>query len=85
MGKSLLEKIENKNVIILGAFLGLEVLGKVKPALTCIIASEAERELLPSNVHFIADNCEKKANLTINIVMNALKRNFDIHHIQNVR
>ncbi len=85
LGKAFEMKIQKTKVVVLGSFLALRVLPLLKPDNVCVIAPESERSLLPAEVRFVADNSEKKANLTMNIVMNALKRNFDIPHDQKVR
>ena len=85
LGPAFSEKLKSSKVIIHGTYLALRVLSTLDPADVCVIAPESERPLLPHGIHFIADNSDKKANLTMNIVMNALKRNFDIPHDQKVR
>ena len=85
LGEAFEKKLRGAEVVVFGSFLALKVLPVIDADKICVIAPESERALLPKGIRFVADNSEKKANLTMNIVMNALKRNFDILHDQKVR
>lgn len=77
--------LSKEPVIAFGGFLAMNLLQYVDGTRLCAIVSEQEKQLLPENVHVMLDNCDKKANLTMNIVMNALKRNFEVTHDHKVR
>lgn len=78
-------KLEKENVIILDGFLALTLMPYLNYDKTSVILSENEKPLLPPAVHTIFNNEAKKANLTMNIVMNALDRNFEVTHDHIVR
>lgn len=82
---AMIEQIGNDKVIVLGGFLLLQVLQGIKKENLCAIVSEQEKALVPEGVKLLLDNSEKKANLTMNIVMNALKRNFEVTHDHKIR
>ena len=79
------ETLKKEPVIALGGFLALNLLQYVDETRFCAIVSEQEKQLLPEKIKVMLDNCDKKANLTMNIVMNALKRNFEVTHDHKVR
>lgn len=51
----------------------------------CTIIPDNEESLLPGDVKHLLNNDEKKANLTMSILMNSLKRIFDVTHDHPVR
>ncbi len=77
---SILESIKKSKVIVLGSVLALSVMSTINKDNMCVILSERERDALPGDVSVLLDNSEKKANLTMNIVMNALQKKFDVNH-----
>lgn len=82
---AMLEKISVKPVIVLGGYLALTLLVKSPATELCAIVSSGEETLLPASVRYIINNEQKKANVTMNIVMNAIDRNFDITHDHKIR
>lgn len=82
---SMLSSLKNEKVIVLGGFLALKLLGDIRSDDICAIISEREKGLLPASVSIMLDNSDKKANLTMNIVMNALKRNFEVKHDHKIQ
>lgn len=85
ISENVLCKLKQENVIILDCFLALTLMPYLDCNKTSVILSENEKSLLPSDVHTIYNNETKKANLTMNIVMNALDRNFEVTHNHIVR
>lgn len=70
---SVLSQLEDGSVIIVGGFLASALLAKFPADLkkrTCAIISEKEQSLIPSDIHCLINNDDKKANVTINIVVN---------------
>lgn len=79
-----LKKLSEKNVIALGEYLGLALLPHVKKEHFAIISNEQNIPLFLNDITYFDTNVAKKANLTINILLNALDRNFMIPHNQSV-
>lgn len=82
---AMLEQLITKPTIVLGSFLALEVLAKAPASTICAIVSQGEETLLPINTRYVLNNEQKKANVTMNIVMNAIDRNFDLTHDHKIR
>ncbi|MCR5153744.1 MAG: LacI family transcriptional regulator [Lachnospiraceae bacterium] len=82
---SVMEKLSETSIIVLGVYLGLSLLTFLDKNKTCIILSEDEQSLVNGRCHTIINNENKKANLTINIVTNALSKHFDIKHDNPIR
>lgn len=85
---SVLSQLEDGSVIIVGGFLASALLAKFPAELkkrTCAIISEKEQSLIPSDIHCLINNDDKKANVTINIVLNSLNRIFDVTHDCKIR
>lgn len=85
---SVISQLENSSVIIVGGFLASALLSKFPDELkkrTCAIISEKEQSLIPSDIHCLVNNDDKKANVTINIVLNSLNRIFDVTHDYRIR
>ena len=74
-----------KKVIIIGTYLALMVLPYLEDSDMAVISSEENLCLLPRSVHVIRNDISKKANLTMNILLNALNRNFEVNHDCRVR
>lgn len=85
---SVMEGIIHEYIIINGAYLALSLMPLLKdadPGHICVLTSENESRILPLGVHVLVNNDDKKANLTMNIVMNSLKRNFELAHDHKIR
>lgn len=82
--KKKLESLSSKNVIVLGEYLGLSLLPYVKKECFAIISNEQSIPLFLRDITYYDTNLAKKANLTINILLNAMDRNFMISHNQLV-
>lgn len=72
--------ISQAKVIVLGAYLALLIQPFISPDNMFIIASEEDSPLLPAGSHLIHTNTDKKANLSINLLLNAMDRKFDVSH-----
>lgn len=75
-----LTAIRNNHVIILGTHLALIALPYLCPDKMHVITSDSQNIWFPDSVQMIPNDLYKKANLTINILLNALDRNFEINH-----
>lgn len=75
-----LSAFREKDCIILGSYLATLVQPYLTPEKMHVISSEESNRWLSDAVSLIHTDISKKANLTINILMNALDRNFEIEH-----
>lgn len=75
-----IQQLTNKKVIVIGTYLALVVHPYVKDENMVVISSEETQKILPSSIKIVPNNVEKKANLTMNILLNALNHNFDLDH-----
>ena len=77
-----LSLLEGKNTIILGNYLALMLYPYMINLDTTInvIAPNNSKAVIPKKINLIHYDIEKKANLTMNVLLNALDRNFDIDH-----
>ena len=72
--------LSDKSVIIIGTYLALMAIPYLDTDKLMVISSEETNKILPSHIKCIYNNVEKKANLTMNILLNALNHNFDLNH-----
>ncbi len=77
--------LNNKKVIVLGSYLALMVLPYLNAEDMAVISSEYTQGVLPAAVSIVHNDTEKKANLTMNILLNALNHKFDLNHDCKVR
>ncbi len=75
-----LESLSDKKVIIIGTYLALMTKPYLPDASITVIASEENTSILPDDITVIHNDISKKANLTMNILLNALNRNFELNH-----
>lgn len=80
-----LKKLIGKKVIVIGSYLALMIQPYLKDTDMVVIASEENQRILPQTIKTIHNDISKKANLTINILLNTLNRNFDLNHDCKVR
>ncbi len=75
-----LKKLRNKNVVILGSYLALIVLPHLDKKRISVITSSEKDITLPPDIKVVYNDISKKANVTINVVLNSLVRNFELEH-----
>jgi len=75
-----LRGINASHIVIMGTQLALMVLPYLNGQDITVIRAGQEHDLLPSSIRCIPYALSKKANLTINILLNALDRNFELNH-----
>ena len=80
LDKQTLELMTHSKVIVLGTYLALLAQSFVPPANMLVITSEEAAALLPSGTNTLYINAEKKANLSINLLLNAMDRKFEVAH-----
>lgn len=69
-----------KNIVVIGEYLGLLLLPYVGNDHMIVIAPHKPKYLLPEGVRVIPLNIEKKANLTMNYLFNAIDRKCEVLH-----
>ncbi|MFU0828126.1 MAG: Transcriptional regulator LacI family [Lachnoclostridium sp.] len=79
-----IKKLNNKKVIVLGSYLALMVLPYLDAENTAVINLSGSKAILPDDVHVVNIDISKKANLVINILLNAMDRKFDVTHDHKV-
>lgn len=75
-----LTHLKDKKVIVLGTYLALMAQPYLSAENMIVLCSEDEASLLPKNIAVIFMNVDKKANLSINLLLNALDRKFEVAH-----
>lgn len=78
--QSSLEHIKHAKVIILGTFLAIFAQSIIAPENMIVIASEDTAALLPECAAKVYIDVDKKANLSINLLLNATERKFEVAH-----
>ena len=82
--KEQLTPLNNKNVVIIGSYLALMALPYLDSAKVHVITSQEQDITLPSDAKVLHNDVSKKANLTINVLLNSLERNFELEHDMKV-
>lgn len=80
LDKQVAEHVKQSKVIVLGTYLALLAQSFVSPANMFVITSEEAATLLPNETKTLYINAEKKANLSINLLLNAIDRKFEVAH-----
>lgn len=79
-----LTSLKNKNVVIIGSYLALMALSYLDSAKVRVITSQEHDITLPPDTVVVHNDVSKKANLTINVLLNSLERNFELEHDMKV-
>ena len=75
-----LSSLKGEKLLVLGSHLGLIIRSYVKPKNMIIISSEDSPSCYTGGAGYIHNDVDKKANLAMNIMMNALEKKFDVKH-----
>lgn len=75
-----LEKIKGKKALVLGSYLALILRAFINDCDMTVIASHKSEVLLPDTISVLSYDISKKANLAINLLLNAMDRKFDVKH-----
>ena len=73
-------KIKGKKALVLGSYLALILRSYIHDYDMVAITSHESEVLLPDSIHVLKNDISKKANLAINILLNAMDRKFDVKH-----
>ncbi len=79
-----LTPLKDKPVIVIGTYLALIVRPYLDEKNMVVISSNETSHILSEDTKVINNDISKKANLTMNILLNALDRNFDLAHDHKV-
>ena len=75
-----LTKLKGKKALILGSYLALILRTYINDDDMAVITSHESEALLPDSIPVLQNDISKKANLAINILLNAMDRKFDVKH-----
>ena len=75
-----LEKLKGKKALVLGSYLALILRTYICDCDMTVIASHKSEVLLPDTISALKYDVSKKANLAINILLNAMDRKFEVKH-----
>lgn len=75
-----LEILKNEKVLIIGSYLALFMSPYIAFENAAVVATVDTEQLLPSSCYLLKNDVVPKANLIINILLNALNRKFDVKH-----
>ena len=74
------EHLNNTKVIVLGSYLALLAQSLISPKNMLVITPEENANLLPKEIKTLFIDADKKANLSINLLLNAMDRKFEVAH-----
>ncbi len=75
-----LEKLRDKKVLVLGTYLALILRQYIPDENMAVISYNSTEHILADGVTTIENDVAKKANLTMNIMLNAFEQKFDVTH-----
>lgn len=78
--KQILASINHSEIIVLGTYLTLLTQASLPSESMLVITSEEDATLLPKEAKKLYMNIDKKANLSINLLLNAMDRKFEVAH-----
>lgn len=79
-----LSSLKNKPVIVIGTYLALIVRPYIDEKNMVVISSSETNHILSDDIKVLYNDISKKANLTMNILLNALDGNFELSHDHKV-
>lgn len=83
--EDILRLISDKKVIVIGTYLALMIQPYIKADNMVVISPEENKNMFSPTTKIVYNDVSKKANLTMNILLNALNRNFELNHDCKVR
>ena len=75
-----LVSLKEQKAIIIGNYLALLLTPYMSPENMLIISSEENMSFLPHGSHCLSIDSSKKANFSINLLLNAIDRKFEVAH-----
>lgn len=75
-----LRSLEGRKLLVIGTYLALMIRPYVNGADMTVITSSAYSHMLPDSTDILEHDSSKKANVAINLLLNAIDRKFDVNH-----
>lgn len=75
-----LRSLEGRKLLVIGTYLALMIRPYVNGADMTVITSSAYSHMLPDSTDILEHDTSKKANVAINLLLNAIDRKFDVNH-----
>lgn len=72
--------LKNQKALVIGSYLALVMSSYIAFENMAVVATVDTEHLLPASCHLLKNDVTPKANLVINILLNALNRKFDVKH-----
>ena len=79
-----LRSLKNKNLLVIGTYLALMLRPYADHAAMTVITSNAYSHMLPESTSILESDTSKKANVAINLLLNAIDRKFVVNHIYEI-
>lgn len=79
-----LRSLKNKKLLVIGTYLALMLRPYTDHAAITVITSNAYSHMLPESTTILENDTSKKANVAINLLLNAIDRKFDVNHIYEI-
>ena len=79
-----LRSLKNKKLLVIGTYLALMLRPYADHAAMTVITSNAYSHMLPESTSILENDTSKKANVAINLLLNAIDRKFDVNHIYEI-
>lgn len=75
-----LRSLEGRKLLVIGTYLALMIRPYVNGTDMTVITSSAYSHMLPDSTDILEHDTSKKANVAINLLLNAIDRKFDVNH-----
>lgn len=75
-----LRSLQGRKLLVIGTYLALMIRPYVNGADMTVITSSAYSHMLPDSTDILEHDTSKKANVAINLLLNAIDRKFDVNH-----
>ncbi len=79
-----LRSLKGKKLLVLGAYLAIMISPYVDDNDITVIAPSTYKQMLPPSVKLLEYDVNKKANITINLLLNAIDHIFDVKHTYEI-
>lgn len=75
-----LRSLQGRKLLVIGSYLALMIRPYVSEADMAVITSSTYSHILPVSTDILEHDTSKKANVAINLLLNAIDRKFDVNH-----
>ena len=73
-------QLKDKKAVVIGTYLAMMTKAYLNENNMAVISYDENTHILPPQIPIIKNDVSKKANLAINILLNALDHKFDVAH-----